>query len=455
MWTLLLISSLLTDPLPELVFSQPGARLPIQAGSDGARVEVCLDSGLAMPLNELRAPDEGRHMLAMIARDALGNVSPARWYLLQIDGSPPALTLTFSNQAVVDDAGQSWLPPGTEVDFKASDSLSGVAQTELTVNGQVHRAPSGLTLPLNQPGANQLTANAQDAVGNASEPVHALVFLDDQPPQGKLELKGLQQRKDGQLFTGPNLQIVAQIEDRQSGLAQWTPHLNGLPVDPARWLGPWQEGAYSASATAMDRVGNQTETESITFFVDAAPPKISHSITSQTFTNANGETFVALPISLNAQALDHHFGACNIEFYEPGSGWQPLDGPVTLEMPTVTLRTRDPLGNAISETLEWAIDRQPPELKLRDAANRERPPGDTIHLSIGGELFPDINDPGAGLSSAEFRMGDEPFRPVPDWFRFRKKDTFTLVIKATDLLGNQTQHQWRIHIGNAQKGERP
>jgi len=455
MWTLLLIFPLLSDPEPELIFSRPGAVLPIQAVEQNIGIEVCLNSGLATPLSELRAPENGRHLVSMIARDQLGNVSQAKWYLLQVDAEPPSLSLSFSNLLVSGEDGKRWVPPATETTLQVQDDQSGLANAGLSINGETYPATGPLTVPLTGQGEIQIVANAEDAVGNVTPPLRETIYLDDAPPSGKLTLIGLQKIVDGTLVVGPKLRVEGQLQDAESGLAHWTPILNGAPVEPSRWHGPWAAGTYSVTAQAEDKVGNRTELKPVTFEVDTQPPKVTAKVNSETFTNASGKTFVALPLTLTASAMDDRFGACTLEYYRPEFGWRTLEGSIDLELPILEIRSRDPVGNEMRDTLSWPVDRQPPEIRIRDVAKRELDAGVTHHLTIGDELFPEIIDQGAGLAKAEFRMGDEPFRPVPDWFRFRKKDQFQLTLRATDHLGNQTTVSYAIQVGHSRKSEQP
>lgn len=458
MWLHLLIFTVIlgTDSHPELLYARPGDILPLTAAESNTTLEASFGPGAAVPVTTLKAPENGLHLLALFARDSLGNVSVPKWYLVHVDDISPEVTLTFSQTPVEGAQGKLWVGPNTRVQIDAKDLHSGVETVWLDLNGSVEKEPqTSLSVLLEKQGAYQIKGSAQDKVGNQAQTLEKTISVDLTPPQGKLTLSGIQKQLGDRLILGPNATIEATIQDKDSGLASWTPLLNGNKVTKEQWSGPWKKGRYELSTTAVDHVGNSAKVGHSKFEIDTEPPKANWEINSEIFTNNKGVKFYRLPIEINLKAQDDIFGPCDVEYFQPEIGWRPLKGPMTINETQLTIRSKDAVGNELNQTLTWPQDHIGPRIALKNQAGEALKPDVLSHIKLGDELFPVIHDEESGISRTYFHFNHEAHKPLPDRFRFRKTEEMTITIYAEDYLGNISRLQYPILVTRQGKRSNP
>jgi hypothetical protein len=124
-----------------------------------AQTLVSLDDGEPQSLNPLLIGEEGVHQVEYWSLDAAGNVEPSHSLTIRNDFSAPVSSHNYTGTGM--ESGP------ISIAFQASDALSGVAQSYLTVNG-IARADFG-PLALTDPGNYEIAYHSVDAAGNVEE----------------------------------------------------------------------------------------------------------------------------------------------------------------------------------------------------------------------------------------------------------------------------------------------
>ena len=113
--------------------------------------------------------------------------------------------------------------------------------------------------------------------GYASDPASFTILYtgpDTEPPTGRVFVTGRTVTNGGVDYYDRNARVEVEVTDSQSGVDNWVAQVDGVQRRPDQLGGPWKTGRHTAKATAVDRLGNFSDTESVAFNVDADGPAI-------------------------------------------------------------------------------------------------------------------------------------------------------------------------------------
>ena len=200
------------------------------------------------------------------------------------DGTPPKTMLEVGDTTHAEHDGLRILGPSPKLRLSASDALSGVATTLISLDG----APF-VTLPADGPavtgeGEHSLRYFSVDHVGNAEKIQEFKFRLDSTPPLTRLDLSG--PRADTVVGSGASLSLSAQ--DADAGVDQIRYRLDDAAeriYEKPLLLDELPEGSHHLQFYAEDRVGNRETPRSFTFLMDRQPPEIALSIHGPQFSD--------------------------------------------------------------------------------------------------------------------------------------------------------------------------
>src|SRR4029077_6880963 len=118
----------------------------------------------------------------------LGILGPAASATLIADGTPPAVQVIFSPQALIDGSGRIFLSTASAVAFQIQDALSGVATSQFRVDAgiatpyQLYTSSFSLAV-----GTHTLDARFTDRVGNTRTVAGFTVNVSTMPPAGNTQ----------------------------------------------------------------------------------------------------------------------------------------------------------------------------------------------------------------------------------------------------------------------------
>lgn len=244
--------------------------------------ECKLDNGSFAPCDRspaIQVGADGLHVIAVRARDAVGNVDP----------TPAAYAWTRDTTAPSNPAPNA--PPNgagnlaTTVAFswhRSTDALSGVSSYELLIDGMPHTTVqpstcatictaevSGLA-----DGPHTWSVNASDLAGNTSQGPTSAFSVDAEPPGTPSLLS-----PTGEAVVGTSQPTLSWLPapDSGSGIDHYEPAIDGvaLPSTAGTTLQvptSLPDGAHAWSLVAVDRAGNRSASASATFKTDTTAP---------------------------------------------------------------------------------------------------------------------------------------------------------------------------------------
>jgi flagellar hook assembly protein FlgD len=128
-----------------------------------AKTECRIDSGAWTPYAPFTVLGEGSHTVSCRSIDNRGNVETPKTLAVIVDNTPPVTTITVSNTK----CGSSPITPTTPITLAATDTISGVRNTEYAIDNGVWSPYVGaFTLTGYADGAHTITYRSTDNVGN-------------------------------------------------------------------------------------------------------------------------------------------------------------------------------------------------------------------------------------------------------------------------------------------------
>ncbi len=240
-------------------------------------VEYRLDNANWISGSQLTLGD-GAHTLQARATDKVGNlsaVSVAGLLDLQVDSTAPTLTTALSGQLGLAD----WYVSDVTATASVSDVTSGIALTEVRLDGDSWQAGSSLTVRTD--GLHTVDFRTTDYAGNRTSASRSFK-LDATRPFSSFSdpLEGTTQKVAGALL------LSGKSTDALSGLAQTEISLDGgaswqlLPQTDGAWVYSWDtahfsDGLYTILVHADDRAGNRENTARVRIIVGNRPPNVT------------------------------------------------------------------------------------------------------------------------------------------------------------------------------------
>lgn len=421
-----------------------GEMLRFQTTEPGIHLEAAWNGGLMQPVDgDLTAPAQGNHVLAVLARDAVGNASPVRWFWVRVDAKPPEVALVLEPPAASSAQGRTmFVQPGTRLKLSANDTLSGLARLHVATNGEEHVLDTGqTTLTLPQEGLVNLQVWAEDDVGNRSRPIEMALHVDGQAPSGAAQIIGdfiypdYPDRK--WRVAAPLIDAEVTVVDEDSGPRGWQWRINGNLIDPEAQPKNWPGGDYQVAIIAKDRAGNEAVLTELDFTVDDTPPTLDWTLNGPMLAQASSNDSPCATGPVTATLTSHDDFAGVFSLFQRGANglWQPIHANQVTGT-NLDIMAVDWVGNSIRKSSEWLIDTQSPTITLTTAAHKITDAGFELRLQVGEPVNAEIADIGCGLARATYRLDDGPWQSVPPHFQFDKPSRHRLHIRAEDRAGH-------------------
>ncbi len=339
--------------------------------------------------------DDGAYDLRAVATDLAGNQAVSALVAgVVVDNTAPVTS---------DDAPSGWSNQAVTVSLSATDSGSGVAWTQFSLDGGAFQAGTQVVVAAPVDGSNDgihvIAYRSADLAGNVEADRTATVRIDTTSPIVSLADPGTP--------VAGILSLTASASDAGSGLAQvaferWAP--GGWQTIATDSVAPYAadfdttsvaDGAYDFRAVATDAAGNQAVSPVVAgVVVDNSPPQT---------TDDAPAGWSNQPVTVSLVAADAGSGVAATAYSLDGGPFQagtqvvvgaPADGSND-GIHTIVYRSTDLLGNVESDrTATVRIDATAPVVSL----------GEPIGLLAAGvALNASASDDSSGVVSVEFQ----------------------------------------------------
>ena len=311
-----------------------------------------------------------------------------------------------------------------QVSSGGSDSLSGLASAQVSVNGGAWQ-PSAVLAD----GTYAVVFRAQDHAGNSSI-VSRTIKIDSIPPSLSPVVPSPNGLNDW--FISAPVNVSVNGADSGSGLANALLSVDGSTWQPAISL---DDGVYTIDFKSTDHAGNMA-TATRTVKVDASVPSI---VTSTTGSEGRAGWYVSqTTTSISADDLS---GIARTEYNQNHTGWQDGTSFVSVEgVNEIDIRIHDLAGNVARQTLEIKIDTTPPVISTSTSGEEgldgwyvsQTKTDIATHDQISGVDRIQYHQNGSGWQDELSVVSDDGIN--------------TIDVRATDIAGNTSSASLEVKI---------
>ncbi len=176
----------------------------------------------------------------------------------------------------------SWAPVEGARDYTLEicrDARCGVLVERVVGLSEPSWKPAGLPVEKFYWRVTAVAASGLDGYPSDASGFEILSAVEDtEAPEVKISFIGPQLAPRSGLndkwILGPGMEIEVEVTEDGSGVAEWTPSIDGEEVAVEALKGPWEKGEHTAGFVALDRAGNHREVE-VPFIYDPDPPELS------------------------------------------------------------------------------------------------------------------------------------------------------------------------------------
>lgn len=427
---------------PKRFFRAPGGQFYVPAG-----VPINLDMSLAQPASANGAQNsaEGSNQSSVTLKEGPASMQFGGISVPVIaDGTPPKTVLEVADTTQAEHLGLRVLGPNPKLHLTATDALSGVARTLISLDG----APFE-TLPAEGPvftaeGVHHLRYFSVDQVGNV-EKVQEYVFrLDSTPPQTQLKIAG--PRADAVVGVGATLSFSA--SDAVAGVDSILYRLDGgaeLTYEKPLPLDEMAEGSHSIEYYAVDKVANKETPRSFTFVVDRQPPQITLAIHGPQFTDKDVR-YIAPQAEIELASHDAVAGATPIRYRIDTTGEStvyaaPFHLPQSVGIHRIRIESADPVKNvALLNVDDIYVDPVPPRTDVQFSRPSFVRDGAEI-LNPASKIALNASDYESGVQSVTYSIDGGPEQKYAGPFSVTDLGEHRLTVTAVDHVGNREPTQ--------------
>lgn len=268
----------------------------------------------------------------------------------------------------------------------------------------------------------RVTAIARSGLDGYPSPVASFeigsAVADEAVPRIAMKFAGPMAGYGSRLVLGPGSSALAQGEDPESGIAEWTLVLDGKPVPKAAWSGGWSRGAHQLELRAADNAGNLASAEPIAFLYDDVAPRLRWTVGQGELVAQFGHDRIATQRS-REEARRLAEKKALLEWSSDGRLWLPLSLPSSGSASSVTVRS----------------DR--PQLLVRSATARDPfAASSPVRLAGGALLRVSAEDEACAVAAFSLGIGRAEQSALGS--------TWVLYLEAEDLVGNRSREEWPL-----------
>ena len=360
------------------------------------------------------------------------------------DGTPPKTVLDVADTTHVEVGGLRILPSSPKLNLSATDALSGVAETLISLDGAPFvQLPAGGPV-MTAEGEHHLRYFSVDHVGNAEKVQEYTFRIDATPPQTSLQIAG--PRADAVVGVAAMLSLSA--TDGVAGVESILYHLDGgaeqtyekpLPLDELA------EGPHTIEYYADDQVGNKEAPRSFAFVVDRTPPQITLAIHGPQFTD-KGVRYISTQAEIELASRDAVAGSTPIRYRIDGAATDtvytaPFHLPSSVGIHRIRIESADPVNNSAQLNVDDIyMDPAPPRTDVQFSRPSFVREGAVI-LNPASKIALHPSDYESGVESVTYSLDDGPEQKYAEPFSVAALGEHHLTVTAVDHVGNREPTQ--------------
>jgi len=362
---------------------------------------------------------------------------------LYADSKAPVTKVSYGSVKLYSMEGKTLMMP-TEVSFNASDEISGVADIFYSLDGASFQKYSS-PISLSEEKAYALKYYSVDKVGNTEEVSSVSIQIDKAAPATAMEVNG--DKSENVVSSRSSFSLSA--EDNISGVSK-----TFYSIDEGRTyeyasdisLARLSEGEHTLTYFSADKVDNNEEKKSYTFYLDKSAPRVIDEIIGNTFI-ANGKEYYSGRTKLKLVAMDNKAGVKEIRYSVNGGEFILYEEPFYLTEPgnlNIQVLAMDNVNNSIRTTefsdknnLLSYVDLSGPTLSS-SYAGPSFTEKDTVFISKETKISLRGTDKDSGFKEIDYQIDNGSAVTYSEPFSVEEEGYHTITYNGYDNLSNSS-----------------
>lgn len=285
-------------------------------GSDMHRLNYCKVKQMEAYSDPMYWEGAGKHFVGH--KDA--NPNEEVQYEINADGADPVSTIELRNAPRYENEGEVFFGKGLTADIITKDEMAGVRQIYQSIDSAAY-VPHANTIKFDEDKAYSVTYYGVDKVGNVEKAKSTKFRVDLNPPVTTHRVTG---NRKGDILS-PTATILLTSKDQASGISVTRYRFNEQPFQSytgAISLQNLKEGEYVLTYYSIDKVKNQEEEKTYTFYLDKIAPKIVAEVIGDQYQN-RGRVFISSRTKMRLTASDNKSGVDKV-YYNIDGGLERL-----------------------------------------------------------------------------------------------------------------------------------
>jgi len=408
----------------------------------------------------LKLDDEKEYDIKYYAVDHVGNAEKVKSAVIVVDKSSPVSVLEVKG-----DKFENIISGRSGMVIKTEDKSSGIAGIYYKIDNSPFRLYLGEILAANiLQGDHKITYYAVDKVKNKETEQTFDFYVDKMPPNVIEEIVGKTFIANGREYSSGSSKLKLTAFDNKAGVKGIYYSINGEPYKlyekPVQLFN--SKGNLVVKSYAIDNVNNKSEgnaeegnqSKSISY-VDLTGPTLNHSFKGPIF--VTGDTvFINQETKISILATDNESGLKRIDYQVDGDTMRTYDKPFSILNEgnhNIKVIAYDNVDNLNNTNIMVSLDNTGPMIFERFSTlpngtqQIESKQLDTYPPFM--VLFLSATDINVGYDNMYYKVNDQPFQMYNGQIKgFSQEKPYTVVVKAIDKLGNETEKIIQFVIKN-------
>ena len=393
---------------------------------------------------------EKGYLIKYYSVDNTGNVEPLHEITLSVDKNPPVSKLKITGEEY-----ENILPGNALLSIDASDSISGVKQTYISIDDSVFKPYSSKinTAYLSQ-GEHKLWYYSVDQVNNKENVSTYSFYVDKTPPQVIEEIQGKTFVANGKEFSAGTSRMKITSIDNKAGVKEIYYSINNEPF--VKYEKPVVLSGYKGDVLvrsyAVDNVGNKGQSDvsnsrghSIPY-IDLGAPWVGHTFRGPQFSGRD-TLFISHKTQIILEARDTESGIQKIEYQTDSSDLITYSSPFLLQKEgfhRISVYGYDNTENLTRQEFGVMVDSVGPGIYERFSSlpmGTVEADGKKLNVYPAQMVvFLSATDIRSGFESMFYQLNNGKLLPYTGAIKgFTAGKQNVIKVKAVDKLGNSTE----------------
>lgn len=405
-------------------------------------------AGFNLYASEQNFNEENNVVYKYFSVDRTGNAEKTKEVSFTVDLSAPKTTHSLAKDFV-----GNILSPRTVITLSATDNASGIKSVAYNFdNNTIMNYYTPLQLFGMSDGDHKVVYNATDNVNNIETKIEFPFYLDKTAPEITSSFEGESYKTPTRVFVASATKVSLSATDNKAGVKAILYMLDGkAPVAYDQPITLGGSGAHLLMMRGIDNVQNEGPFKSnddlSKLYVDNSAPTISYNyVGSKVLTRDTN--FVTSSTKVKLAAVDLESGVANIQYNLDAISSQTYSNSFTVDregLHKVEYSASDNVKNSKTSNFFFNVDNTGPEIfyhmSLQSIGTQklQGKPDEIPVYATGTSIYMAATDKLVGTKAIFYSLNNLSEVAYGTTVRLTIKGSYTLKIRAVDLLGNETK----------------